>query len=331
MSRSKAVQIFLFASALWWGSLSCGWTQTTNQNFINQMNNDYQAISSYVNGQFAKSMGFFSTLGWNTPPGVFDLLGAPKVEVGVGAGADVVNLTNINSLPLQALSVASNVSLPAVIPIPFPIGTARVGIFNGMDLGFRLAYLPLINIPDVGLSANYTGWGLDFRYKILDGIQWPTVTVGASWDTMNGSFSLSTNVNQSSTFVSSGTTYNDTLAGSTNFTQSWNVNSFGAKIMVGKDLGVIYPFAAIGFQRNSGSVSANITGTVTETVTDSGGVNQPGSPSTISVTSQSAGTPVIFEPKYVLGFDLGEGFHWAVVGESNGTDIAGSTSFRVQF
>jgi hypothetical protein len=131
--------------------------------------------------------------------------------------------------------------------------------------------------------------------------------------------------------VSSGTTYNDTLAGSTNFTQSWNVNSFGAKIMVGKDLGVIYPFAAIGFQRNSGSVSANITGTVTETVTDSGGVNQPGSPSTISVTSQSAGTPVIFEPKYVLGFDLGEGFHWAVVGESNGTDIAGSTSFRVQF
>jgi hypothetical protein len=148
---------------------------------------------------------------------------------------------------------------------------------------------------------------------------------------MSGSFSLNTNVNQSSTFVSGGTTYNDTLAGSTTFTQSWNVNSFGAKIMVGKDLGVIYPFAAIGFQRNSGSVSANIGGTVTETVTDSGGVNQPGSPSTVSVSAQNSGAPTIFEPKYVLGFDLGEGFHWAVVGESNGTDIAGSTSFRVQF
>ena len=311
--------------------MSYGLSQTTNQNFINQMNSDYQTISSYVNGQFAKSLGFFSTLGWNTPPGVFDFLGTPKVEVGVGAGADIVNLTNLNSLPLSALSIASNVSLPSVVPIPFPIGTARVGIFNGMDIGFRLAYLPLINLPDLGLSANYIGWGLDFRYKILDGLHLPTVTVGASWDTMNGSFSLNTNVNQSSTFVSSGTTYNDTLAGSTNFTQSWNINSFGAKIMVGKDLGIIFPFAAIGFQRNSGSVSANIAGTVTETVTDSGGTAQPGSGASVSVSSQNTGAPIIFEPKYVLGFDMGEGFHWAVVGESNGTDIAGSTSFRVQF
>ena len=297
------------------------------------MKADYGTISSYVNGQFAKSMGFFSTLGWNTPPGVFDLLGAPKVEVGVGAGADIVNLTNLNNLPLQALLISSNVSLPSVMPIPFPIATARVGIFNGMDIGFRLAYLPVINLSDLGLSANYTGWGLDFRYKILDGIQLPTVTVGASWDTMNGSFSLNTSVNQSAVYTDPGTglQYNDSLAGTTTYVQSWNVNSFGAKVMVGKDLGVIYPFAAVGFQRNSGNVSSSIAGSITETVTGPLPTNAPQGSSTVSLVVANRAVPVIFEPKYVLGFDLGQGFHWAVVGESNGTDIAGSTSFRVQF
>jgi len=331
----KTGRIVFFILTGWFGSHSFCWAQTPNQNFINQMNADYQTISSYINGQFAKSMGFYSTLGWSTPPGVFELLGSPKVEVSVGAGADIVGLSNLNSLPLQALLVSSNVSLPSIVPIPFPIATVRVGLLKGLDVGFRLTYLPQIDLSNLGLgfSANYTGWGLDFRYKIFDGLHLPTVTVGASWDTMNGTFALATNVNQNAVYTDPGTglQYNDNLTGTNTFTQSWDVKSFGAKLMVGKDLGIIYPFAAVGFQRNSGDVSANITGSVTETVTGPLPTNTPQGSSTVSLAVGNHNAPIIFEPKYVLGFDVGEGFHWQVVGESNGTDIAGTTNFSIQF
>ena len=55
--------------------------------FQNQAQGDYQTIVNYVDAQFAKSMGFITTLGWNTPPSVFDILSGPRVEVGIGGGA----------------------------------------------------------------------------------------------------------------------------------------------------------------------------------------------------------------------------------------------------
>src|SRR5260221_8211311 len=143
MFHLKICRVVFLILAGWMGSLSFSSAQTPNQDFINQMNGDYLTISDYINGQFAKSMGFFSTLGWNTPPGVYDLLAGPRVEVGVGAGADIVALSNLNNLSLQALLVSANVSIPAVVPIPFPFATARVGLLNGLDVGFKLSYLPM--------------------------------------------------------------------------------------------------------------------------------------------------------------------------------------------
>ncbi|HUO57731.1 MAG TPA: DUF6588 family protein [bacterium] len=295
------------------------------QSFITQATTDFQSLSDYVNGTFSRSMGFYSTLGWNNPPQVFDLLGGPHFEIGFGAGADVIGLPNLGSVSLGALLLQSGINIPAVIPVPFPFATARVGLLNGLDAGVRVTYLPNVTIPEIGFAANFTGWGLDLRYKILDGAMLPTVTVGVSYDTLQGGFSVKTDMKQSTTYDYSGTGYNLDLTGTSVYAMSWNVRSFGAKLLVGKSLGMIFPFAAVGFQRNAGDISSNITatGTVTETSTSS---SYP-----ISATVNSDAGPVIFEPKYVFGFDLGEGLHWAVVGESNGTDIAGSTSFRVQF
>jgi hypothetical protein len=94
--------------------------------------------------------------------------------------------------------------------------------------------------------------------------------------------------------------------------------------MVGKNLGILYPFAGIGFQRNSGTITSTISGlTATLDASDTNPV-----PSAVSSSA-----PVVLEPKYVLGFNLGAGLglQWAVMGESNGTDIAGNTSFGLQF
>ncbi len=296
------------------------------QDFINQAQADYQTIDNYVNSQFAKSLGFYTTLGWNTPPGVFDILTGPRVELGIGAGADFMTLNSLKNLNLGAVNVSSNFSLPSSVPLPFPVITGRVGLMNGLDLGLKLNYLPLVSLPDVGFAANFFGWGLDLRYKILDGIYVPTVTVGVSWDDMQGSFSLVTNINQSSTYVdpNTSTSHSISVSGTNHYTLNWDTKSFGAKLEVGKDLGVAFPFAAIGFQRNSGNVSSVFAGNGSFTV--DGGGSTP-----INLLALNNASPVYFEPKFVVGLDFGAGLHWAVVGESNGTDIAGSTSFRVQF
>ncbi len=300
-----------------------------NTDFISNMTSDYQVLSNYVNGQFTKSMGLFSTLGWNTPPTVFDILGGTKVEVGIGVGADFINISGLGNVPLQALVASSNVNIPSQIPAPFPVVTGRVGLVNGLDFGLRFTYLPTVNVPEAGFSGQYNGMGLDLRYRIIEAPNLPTVTVGVSWDTISGSFGLNTNVTQSASYLDGGSTYNDTLAGSTNYALNWNVKSFGAKILVGKDFGVAYPFAGIGFQRNSGTITSKVTGTVLETVTDSSNT-VIGTPTNVTVNVNTAGVPTILEPKAVFGIDFGQGLHWAVVGETNGTDLAVSTSFRVQ-
>ena len=301
---------------------------TPADDFVTDMTTDYGNIANTVNGPFSKSLGFFSTLGWNSPPGVFDLLLGPRVEVGVGAGADFISIPGLNNLTSLAASAKDNLSLPSQVPIPFPVGTLRVGLFNGLDIGFRLSYLPQINLPDFGFAANYTGWGLDLRYKILDGIQLPTLTVDASWDTMTGNVAFTTKVNQSGSYPDThdSTVYNADLTTTSTYALNWDVRSFGAKMTIGKDLGMIFPFAGVGFQRNSGTVSSTMTSVGTVNIT-----SPSSSTSAANFSVLSAAAPTVLEPKFVVGFNLGEGFKWSVIGESNGTDIAGSTSFGVQF
>jgi len=250
------------------------------------------------------------------------------VEVGVGLGADFIAVPGLNNLSLLAASGKDNLNIPSVVPIPFPVGTARVGLMNGLDLGLRLSILPQINLPDFGFAANYTGWGLDLRYKILDGLQLPTVTVDVSWDRMNGNMAFTTKVSQSGSYPDThdSTTYNANLSSTSVYSLNWDVRSLGAKIMVGKNLGMIFPYVGVGFQRNSGSVSSSMSSAGTVDVT--GGSS---SSAAANFTVATSAVPTVFEPKFVAGFDLGEGFKWSVVGESNGADIAGSTSFGVQF
>ena len=294
--------------------------------FAAQVQPDALAIAQFVNAPFAKSMGFITTLGWNTPPGIFDFMAGPRIEVGVGAAVDLMNFPSLSSLALPALEANTNITIPSVLPFPVPAATARVGLMNGLDVGVRFAYLPMVDIPELGFAANFVGWGVDLRYKIIEGLYLPTVSVGMSWDTFSGNLGISTKVNQSSTYSNSGTDYNATLAGTTSYALNWNVRSFGAKIEVGKDLGILYPFGAIGFQRSSGGITSSLTGNGTVTMSD-----DPGDTASVNFAASTTSAPEVLEPKFVLGIDIGQGLHWAVVGESNGVDIAGSTSFRAQF
>ncbi len=291
--------------------------------FQNQILADYQTITNFVNGQMSKSICFFSTLGWQNAPTVFDFLGNPRVQAGFGMGVDAINISNINNLQLKALVGSSNVNMPSVLPAPFPMVTLRTAIIPGLDVGAKLLHMPPINVPSMGFSGQYTGWGLDMRYRFLDRFPLPVIAVGASWDTLYGSTTIATSVLQSSVYYDPGAN-NASITGNTNYDFDWNVKSFGARLMVGENCGEFFPYVSVGFQRNSGWIRSSVIGHVTATVNSTTG-------SPISLDIQNAGQPVVLEPKFVLGFMIGDGFSWNVVGESNGSDIAGSTGFGIQF
>src|SRR5258708_24335069 len=122
--------------------LSLGFTprsvaSTGTNDFNAQATTDFQKITDFMNGPFVNSLGFFTGLGWSTTPTVFDFVSGPHFELGLAAGADFIGLPNVSSLSLPAISATSNISLPSSLPIPFPVLTGRLGLFNGFDIGVR--------------------------------------------------------------------------------------------------------------------------------------------------------------------------------------------------
>jgi hypothetical protein len=231
----------------------------------------------------------------------------------------------MNNSNLQVLQSSANVSIPSMVPAPLFAGTVRLGLANGLDIGLKGVYLPAsaTNLFNTGISGQYSGVGVDFRYRIMEARTLPTVSVEVSWDQFNGNLGVSTEAGQVSTFNDPPSS-SVTVSGTTNYALNWNVHSFGAKVLVGKDLLVIYPYVGVGFQRNSGSVVSNVSG---QLITTDGS----GNTGSIALPVTSNGSPLVFEPKYIAGLDFGEGFHWSIIGESNGSDISVSTGFRGVF
>jgi len=294
--------------------------------FIASVTGDYNNISSYLNNELARTFGFYSTLGWPTSPEVLNLMSGPRGEIGVGLGVDLVKV-NLDSLPLNALSPDSNINIPGVLPLPFPIWQAKIGLFKDLDFGLRGTGYPRIERDQIS-TAN-RGWGFEVRYQALSGVKYPSVTVNVSWDRMQGDIYFHTNIDQQSTYVDSGTTYASTLSGQSVYMNAWDVHSFGVKVVVGKNLGIFHPFGAMGIQRQGGQVTSRFQVDVQEALS-SGGVPVVGTGQNVHLDLTNVALPPVLQPKYILGFELGTGFRWSNVFETNGRDRSFSTSFRVQ-
>lgn len=293
----------------------------------NEIIGNVQTVMDVINEPFSKSMGLFSTLGWNTSPAVFDLVAGPRIEIGVGVGAQLMNLPDLGSLSSMGVTVLPGdvgLDIPTFIPIPFPVATGRIGLMNGLDAGLKVAYFPEVNIPEIGFAAGFTGIGVELRYKFIQGDLLPDVTVAVSYDSMQGSISVATDVDYVlADYQGSGpvTVQSNTP---TSYALDWDLQSFGAKVQVGKNLGALYPYASVGFQRHSGTVSSTFDGDFQ--VDFNGSTNN-----NFLINVVSASVPIVFEPKFVGGVDFGEGFIWGLVAESNGIDIAANTNFRLRF
>jgi hypothetical protein len=290
--------------------------------YLRDITADYNRISDSLNSQLARSFGFYASLGWMDGPGGLDLLKGPRVEFGGGVGVDLAKVDS-TSIPLGVLSPDSNVDIPSTLPLPYPVWHARVGVLKGLDIGFRGTGLPRIQKEQISVANR--GFGFALRYLAIHGLKYPDVSVQATWDFMKGDVSFATDVDQATPYTSGGTTYNGTIQGTTLYQEIWNVRSFGLKVMVGKSVGIFHPYAALGFQRHAGEVTSKLWLDLTGTIEGVGG-----SAERLSAVLTRSAEPPITQPKYMVGFELGSGFYWSNLFETNGHDYAVATGFRAK-
>jgi hypothetical protein len=297
-----------------------------NINFQKDVQSDYDMVSDFVNGQLARSFGFYSGLGWQVNPTVLDLLNGPRIEVGVGVGADLMKLGNVDSLRFKALESGGNIDLPKIMPFPFPVWHLKGGLLKGVDFGLRGGSIPRLRLNEGQFSYVSKNLGMELRCRAIERKDLPTVTVCASWDKLQGDCYANTNVDQKSQYLDGGILYDVTILGKAVYYTSWNVHSFGVKVLVGKYFGVIYPFAGFGFQRNAGVVHSQLNVKVHESVTD--GVLTP--QQDVELNYYNDRRPKVVENKVLCGVELGGPFFWTILFETNGRDTAFSTGFRLQ-
>ncbi len=323
MKKCPLVRRFLLVAAFALATSPLTAFAAGNDDFLNHLRGDYNHLTNYLNDGLARTLGFYATLGWPSDPEVLDLFTGPRFEMGFGAGADLVQL-KLGNLKLDALVSDSNVDVPKILPLPFPVWHAKTALLRGLDFGFRATGYPRLERDSIS-TAN-RGVGFEIRYQALGGLNLPTVSVNLTWDHMKGDAYFTTHVDQRTDYVdSAGDTYTATVVGDTLYLNAWDVRSFGVKMMVGKAMGYFHPYGAYGIQRNAGTMNSTLRVNVDETTT-----GPSGGSSTVNEVFTAVTNPPVTQPKFILGFELGNAFRWSNTFETNWKERSFASGFRVQ-
>lgn len=321
-----AVWLLMFLPAL-------SFTATVNDEFIQDLRSDYETIAGFLNKKLGENIGFYTTSGRVTAPSVLKFTTGPRFQVGILVGADLWKIGDLNTqLTLQAVQGAAQVDIPSTLPFPYPVWYGRAALLKGLDVGIRGTGFPRLELNNTDFSASVAnkGFGADVRYRMLDDPRYPTVAFGFSLDWMEGDFYFRNTVTDQGTWQDSGgTTYNYTVTGNSTHRSAWDVRAMGFHLTAGKKFVLLYSFGGVSFYRYAGDASASLAMEVTETV-ESGGVPVPGTGQTLSEIFGETRRVDPIGVKYHGGFEIGTGFIWSVIAETDGTTHAFGTGFRLQ-
>lgn len=220
---------------------------------------------------FASSLPMNSTIGLNWSDAyIGQLLPIPSFGVGVTTGVTMVPVAAFNSLlddlDLGAANGFNN--LPgAGVPLPGYAIDARIGgLIIPFDVGIKFGTMPKLDLGDV--SAEYTNFGVDFRYAILaGGVVLPKVSVGVGYNRLSGRLRTPLGIGTTtlaSVEVPDDDTYTLSLA-DPRLDFGWEANVFDFKAQVSKGLLIIEPHFGIGASFGNASTDAGLSTTVTAT------------------------------------------------------------------
>ena len=218
--------------------------------------------------EFAKSLPINSTIGLNWSDAyVGQLLPIPSFGVGVTTGITTIPVSTFDDLIDDLdLNVSDGIGdLPALgVPLPGYAFDARVGgLILPFDVGLKFGTIGSLELGD--FEAEYTNFGVDVRYAILDGGILPKVSVGVGYNYLSGR--IATPLGLGTTTLASvedgnNNTYDLELS-DPQLDFDWTANVFDVKAQVSKSFLIVEPHFGIGAAFGSAQTNSGLTSEVT--------------------------------------------------------------------
>ena len=211
--------------------------------------------------KFSGSLPMNSMIGLNWSDAyVGQLLPIPSLGVGVTAGATVMPLAIFEDLT-NSLDVGSIDNLPGLgIPLPGYAVDARVGgIFLPFDIGLKFGTLPELDLGNV--SAEYTNFGVDLRYAVLDGGILPKLSIGAGYNYLAGAVTTPLGFGET-TIASVDLPDNNTadlLLADPVLDFSWEANVIDFKAQLSKSFLIVEPSIGLGASYGTAGTTSGLT------------------------------------------------------------------------
>jgi hypothetical protein len=219
---------------------------------LDKLNNSIIGIAD----DFTKALTFNSTLGLNwSDAHIGQLIGAPPhFGIGINAGVSTVNLNRLKQeLKNTAMVNSGGKSVlsadTSYLPIPTGMAELRIGGFVlPFDVGVKADLVPSLKIStdDVVTKFNYTLWGFDVRYRILeDKLIIPGISIATGFNFANGEISAGLGTVPTYTFSNNLGNYYINLADPTARFQ-WKNFTWDFRAQVSKKIFIITPYAGLG-------------------------------------------------------------------------------------
>lgn len=259
----------LLVAALMVVSVSGAFAQTTDD--IASLDTFKSAFTNFSD-EFARSLPMNSMIGLNWSDAyIGQLLPIPSFGVGITSGFTTIPASVFTDLTSDlGITVGGGIGdLPSVgIPLPGYAFDARLGgLVIPFDVGLKFGTIGSLELGDV--EAEYTNFGIDFRYAVLDGGVLPKVSVGLGYNRLSG---------RVATPLGLGTTTIGSVAypggeAVVSFSDpkldfDWAANVIDLKAQVSKSFLIVEPHFGLGAAFGSAETNAGLKSTVS--ATDSG-------------------------------------------------------------
>ena len=227
---------------------------------------EFEGAFSGFSEEFAKSLPMHSTIGLNWSDAyVGQLLPVPSFGVGITAGATEIPLSVFEDLSSDLATTGGDLGdLPSVgILLPGYAFDARVGgLVLPFDVGLKFGTIGSLELGDV--EAEYTNFGVDVRYAVLDGGVLPKVSVGVGYNYLAGRVATPLgfgNTTLASVDAADGNSY-DVVLSDPQLDFDWTANVFDVKAQVSKSFLIVEPHFGLGADFGSAETNTGLTSDV---------------------------------------------------------------------
>lgn len=303
---------------------------------VAQLQSDSTLLSGWLADQFRYVIPFNSTSG-AVVPSQLKLFG---FELGVNAAVSgtKVDVDGLRQLGTSVIN-ANEIDTMSRFPMPAIIAHAKIGLPFGMDGGVRFGGIPEkeFDEDDTKVKVKNKIIGIDVRKVLVEeGVAKPFgLTLGVSYTHADGDVTATSpySAKSGTTVSNGGNNYSTSLNATGTNTMEWDTNSWGAQILMNKQLLFFNPYIGASATRNFGSISNRLgtAGNVTLT-------NVANSADTFTQAFSTSGSasrdPNKWDIRALVGAELGFlpfmklGLHGEYAGSKN---IGGSLGLRIQF